>query len=998
MLLIRALPPLPYVVVALVDSSLLTLLVFPILYTLSFRPLLTQIAERQRAEEALRRSHDDLELRVEERTREVEKGNEALRAALEETRQRQAEVAALLDGARAVLENHDFAMAARSLFNSCNRLLGARAGYLSLLRVDGTTNDLVLLEPGGPPNAVDQSLPMPVRELVESVLKTGEAEYDNLPTTPALSASAPVEHVALENVLVAPLALDGVIVGLLGLANKPGGFCQNDTWIATAFAELAAVALLNSRTEQELREAHDVLEARVLERTEELAKANEELRAEIADRERAEVALRESEDRYRSFLQTFQGIAFRANLGVAPLFFHGAVREITGYSEEEFIAGTPHWQEIIHPDDLAESVRTMERARSQPGFSTEREYRIIRKDGHVRWLREYVQNSCDVASKPTLIQGALYDITERMESERHKAVTHALLELFAQRTSRREYLDAVVGLVREWTAAQCVGVRLRDRRGSGSFEAQVGVDRDLLDSERCPSDQLDCPCSRLLLGALEAHDLPVTTASGSFHCTDIGSVLPSLTAGEKGLHKGTCLTPHLGSVAIVPIRYRGHVLGAIHLADPRNDTVSAVTLAFIESIVPLIGEAVQRFNLEEELRRFAREQSVLYAVATAATSFLDPTSLLDAVLEVLLPALDTDAGWVSMPGPTADDPPHIAVSCGVPKEFLAAEESSRFSTCPACGPLLCGGAIADSPQLVAACPRLSPDVLGTSGLHSHVSVPLNAGGDLLGILNVAWREPHHYTPEERAMLRAVGDLVGVALANARLFKQARTERERLQVLSRRLVEVQETERRVVARELHDDAGQTLTALMVGLRLLEREAGDPLAVTARVAELKRTADGVLENLHRLASNLRPASLDHLGLVATLRQDAQSLNSASGLAVRVEARGFDVPRLPPAVETALYRIAQEAMTNAIRHAKASQVEVLVDRRDDGIIIAIEDDGTGFDPEVAARGRRLGLVGMRERVEMLGGKLQLRTAPGSGTAVIVEVPNADSHTDSR
>ena len=685
----------------------------------------------------------------------------------------------------------------------------------------------------------------------------------------------------------------------------------------------------------------------------------------------------------------------------------------------------------------------MEQTRSEPKFSAEREYRIVRRDGQVRWLREYIQNSCDPSGTPTLAQGALYDITEQKESEGHRTATLTLLELFAQKGSRKEYLDAVVELVREWTGVRTVGIRLHDNEGGAPYEALVGFNDGAPDAESSgPEVGLGRPCTRATLRTPDPADLPSLTVSGSFHCTDTAGFVDSAAPGEATGCRDECVNAGFASVAVIPIRYRGRVLGAIHLADDRPAGVSTAGLTFIESTVALVGEAVQRFNLEEELRRFAREQSVLYAVATAASSFLDVKGLLETVLDVVLPALDTDAGWVSMAGTTSDDPPYVAAAHGIPPDLLAAAGDLLNESCPSCGSLLCSGAIADEPTAAGTCPRLTAEVLGESGLHSHVATPLSSGGDLFGVLNVAWREPHEFSRAEHTLLRAVGNLVGVALANARLFEtarsrarhlatlneigqaisssldldeilaslleqvrevtgaqagfvalkdqttgdlvyrhvagesegdlqarsidpgegisgylafrrnpgdtviavpsgagaelapgpepstarlaaplvvreevigivelcdklggafseadakllesaaaaaaiavqnarlfdQVRADRGRLQVLSRQLVEVQENERLAVARELHDDAGQALTSLKISLRLLEREAGDRPAVVARVAELKRTADGVLENLHRLASNLRPASLDHLGLIATLRQEASSL---------------------------------------------------------------------------------------------------------------------------
>jgi len=140
------------------------------------------------------------------------------------------------------------------------------------------------------------------------------------------------------------------------------------------------------------------------------------------------------------------------------------------------------------------------------------------------------------------------------------------------------------------------------------------------------------------------------------------------------------------------------------------------------------------------------------------------------------------------------------------------------------------------------------------------------------------------------------------------------------------------------------------------------------------------------------DLRPVTLDHLGLVAALEQYVGNLPS-DRLTVRFKAVGFDHDRLPRDVETSLYRIVQEALTNVLCHAHASHVGILLERAADRVRLFVEDDGIGFSPEVIERTDRLGLVGMRERAEMLGGSLTIESTPGRGTSVIVEVPNVNS-----
>jgi signal transduction histidine kinase len=281
------------------------------------------------------------------------------------------------------------------------------------------------------------------------------------------------------------------------------------------------------------------------------------------------------------------------------------------------------------------------------------------------------------------------------------------------------------------------------------------------------------------------------------------------------------------------------------------------------------------------------------------------------------------------------------------------------------------------------------DVLGWLG------VPVMAGGSIIGLCALDKVEPASFTNEHLQLAEALVSQAAVAIQNAWLFEQVRAGRERLQTLSQQLVEVQETERRYIARELHDEASQALASLMVGLRLLEREADRPEAIVAGLAELKQIADGVLESLHRLAADLRPASLEHLGLVAALRSHAEAISDRHGLVIQFEAVGVDTPLLPGA-ETALYRIVQEALTNVVRHAEATRADVLLERRGDRLIAVVEDNGVGFDPEAALPSERMGLIGMRERAEMLGGTLVVESAADVGTTLVLEVPYAYPDSD--
>jgi len=280
-----------------------------------------------------------------------------------------------------------------------------------------------------------------------------------------------------------------------------------------------------------------------------------------------------------------------------------------------------------------------------------------------------------------------------------------------------------------------------------------------------------------------------------------------------------------------------------------------------------------------------------------------------------------------------------------------------------------------------------------ASIRSWLGVPLIATGKVIGLLALGKNTAGYFSSEHIRLVEALARLAAVIIQNAWLFEQVRTGRQRLQAISRRLVEIQETERRYIARELHDEASQSLTSLLVGLALLEREVSNPASLLKGIAELKQLVEGVQENLHRLAVDLRPASLDHLGLVAALEQYIESFSNKHNLIVHFEVAGVS-ERLPLDVETALYRIVQEGLTNVARHAHATQVDVILARRDSSLLLIVEDNGIGFDVQDVKSDERLGLYGVQERAEMLGGSLVVDSITGSGTTLVVEIPYGFSY----
>ncbi len=285
-------------------------------------------------------------------------------------------------------------------------------------------------------------------------------------------------------------------------------------------------------------------------------------------------------------------------------------------------------------------------------------------------------------------------------------------------------------------------------------------------------------------------------------------------------------------------------------------------------------------------------------------------------------------------------------------------------------------------------------VLLADGVRAIAALPLNVGAHKLGALLLGKAEAGPWAEETLALATQVADSLAVALANARLYQEVEATGAQLQALSRRVLDVQERERHHVANQLYNEAAQVLAALKFQLNVTAQALeGGPAAPAAmhigeRVAQMQVMADQILAGLHSLAVDLRPASLDRLGLAPALRQYCEAFGREHGLTVQFETLGLRGLRIPSEVEVTLYRVAQEALSNIARHAQADTVGIGVSWANQRLSLLIEDNGIGFDPVAAQRRGALGLLGMRERVAAIGGNLTVESAPGVGATLLAEV----------
>lgn len=383
---------------------------------------------------------------------------------------------------------------------------------------------------------------------------------------------------------------------------------------------------------------------------------------------------------------------------------------------------------------------------------------------------------------------------------------------------------------------------------------------------------------------------------------------------------------------------------------------------------PLDDQALQRRN---------RELSILNAIARTLNSTVDLDQALRATLSEVAALFGLHSGWIWLLHEETGEP-YLAAAEHLPP-VLAARHELMQGSCYCLDSYREGDLDGAANINVIRCSRLKGLIDGTDGLRYHASVPLYAHEKSLGVLNVASADWRGLSRDDLRLLYTVGDLLGIAIERARLFAR-----------SAHLGAIEERNR--LAREIHDTLAQDLTGITLQLESADAllEAGSDLERARQALNhalaLTRTA---LEEARRSVLDLRAAPLEGRSLAEALTLLSQQRGSA-GSQVDFEAMGASVP-LPVRIEVGLYRIAQEALTNSLRHAAASHIHLRLIVTPDRAQLLIEDDGLGFDPDQVARGH-YGLMGLNERARLLHGSLKIESTPSAGTRLEVNVPLAN------
>ena len=539
-----------------------------------------------------------------------------------------------------------------------------------------------------------------------------------------------------------------------------------------------------------------------------------------------------------------------------------------------------------------------------------------------------------------------------LTNERTRALVEAGIAL-ASELSLDAVLQKLVDTAAQLTGARYAALGVIDRAGRGLEQfVTTGVDAETV--ERIG----DLPRGHGILGLLisDARPLRLHDLREDPH-----------SVGFPPNH------PEMSTFLGIPILLRGVAYGNLYLTEKEGGgdfTADDEELAAL--LAAQAAVAIENAHLYESATRWLSQLESLNEIGNALVGELGLSRQLELVAQRLRVLLGARVVTVNLPNPdgtlrvAAADGEHAAELLGA---TIAARSKSAAVLATHSGQRV--DELLTDPDVDQAAVRLL-------GARTGLYVPLVAHGRAIGVIDAHDKLGDNPCFNDDDMRLAESFAARAAVA---VDLSERVARDSL----RSVVAAQELERRRLARELHDETGQALTSILLGLRAMEDAKTDEQVSVAAVA-LRALVVRTLQDVRQLAVELRPTALDDFGLVAALERLVETW--AEQTQIRVELEAGLSGRLGPEIETALYRIVQEALTNIVKHARASRVSIVLSDRGGAVTVVIEDDGIGFAPD-GVREAGLGLVGMRERVALVGGRLRVESRAGAGTTLLVEVP---------
>ena len=456
---------------------------------------------------------------------------------------------------------------------------------------------------------------------------------------------------------------------------------------------------------------------------------------------------------------------------------------------------------------------------------------------------------------------------------------------------------------------------------------------------------------------------------------------------DRLTHAGNAVKIGQKFAASFPIKYNEEILGVINCRGRQPRHLSDHELRLITSMSSQIAIAVHNARLYTEVEKQSRELAALFDVTAAATQSLEMDRVLEEVIRRISQIFLFDATRFFL----FDDQQewlHCRATHQVNSRFLTRTPSFKK------GQGITGRVGATGVAIIFADTQANPQYQLLSqakkaGQRFVAGFPVKYGSETLGVIMCIGEQPRRLTNHETDLVTSLSSQIAIAIANARLYEQTKSQAEQLRNLAAHLDSVLEQERTRISRELHDELGQALTGLKFDVAWINGKLPDSQAPLAgRLATMSKSLDDTIQAIRKISTRLRPDILDKLGLRAAIEWQLQEFRQRTGIHYQFHCEPIEI-RLSEQHSTALFRILQEALINAARHSHASRVRIALEVENQLVSLRVDDDGDGIEMNKIFDGQSLGILGMRERAASLGGKTTIQRNQAHGTAVIARLP---------
>jgi len=672
-----------------------------------------------------------------------------------------------------------------------------------------------------------------------------------------------------------------------------------------------------------------------------------------SEQKKAQEELQLSEERYALAQRAAKIGSWDWDIETGNLHWSESIEPLFGFARGQFGGTYEAFLGSVHPDDRQHVVDSVN-ACVEDGKDYSIEHRIIWPNGTIRWVAETGDVIRNKNGKAIRMLGVVQDITKRKDREAHRQLAGKILDCLNRESAGVDLIRDLLELVKEATSVDAVGIRQHDDGHFPYYEVN-GFPDDFVKDENhlCSHNEagelkydstgrpvLECICGIVLSGQTDS-TLPFFTKGGSFWTNSTSELLKgTIQEAFQVPIRNRCNKAGYESVALIPLRCGGEIMGLLQLNDNRKGRFNREMVQFFEEIGASIGIGLARIRIEQEVENLAKFPS-----------------------ENPYPVLRISIDGTVLYANTAGAELLVDYGCKVGEEAPGHWKEYILQTFES----------GLNEKLEATC---------RDKIFSLTIAPVMDAG----YVNIYGTDITKRKLAEESLLKyqqQLEDLVKTRTAElTETNKKLMEEIEQRKRLEKEILNISEQEQKRIGQELHDSIGQQFTGIAFMTKVLEQKLIEKLPEeAANAAEIMKLVHQAMDQTRNLARGLHPVDLDEGNLIASLEELAATTENLFGIRCRLRCNK-PIPIDDPEVATHLYRITQEAVTNAVKHGKTNNIKIELDQKENKLILKVENDGLDFPEEYETRGTGMGLQIMYHRTDIIGASLDIHKATNGGT----------------